>query len=255
MLLRSVIQHVKDQNWFAICLDFFIVVIGVFIGIQVSNWNAARGDRVQEQQLLIRLHEDFKESIAGQERDINFLSQQLADQAVLIKSLDACSVSQNDALAVQRGVNSLGFINPPRLNRRTIDEMSAAGKTDIVTSRALKADLAEIVSQVEWRKSGYDGTARTTEHNRYQIDKYVRYQLKETYADPFLGSFTGLQFNMSDMCQDQQAANAVSAVSAFTRERQAAYQSTLELYKAFLPMLENELRTRWKIELADGAQL
>jgi len=39
MLLRSVIKHVKTQNWFAVILDFFIVIIGVFIGIQVANWN------------------------------------------------------------------------------------------------------------------------------------------------------------------------------------------------------------------------
>ena len=39
MLLRRVIEHVKSQNWTAIALDFVIVVVGVFIGIQVSNWN------------------------------------------------------------------------------------------------------------------------------------------------------------------------------------------------------------------------
>jgi len=39
MLLRSITKHVKDQNWFAVGLDFFIVVVGVFIGMQVANWN------------------------------------------------------------------------------------------------------------------------------------------------------------------------------------------------------------------------
>lgn len=42
MLLRRVTQHIKDQNWFAVWLDFVIVVIGVFIGLQTSNWNDAR---------------------------------------------------------------------------------------------------------------------------------------------------------------------------------------------------------------------
>lgn len=45
MLLRRVIEHVKHQNWTAVVLDFIIVVSGVFIGIQVSNWNEARADR------------------------------------------------------------------------------------------------------------------------------------------------------------------------------------------------------------------
>ncbi|MHA7872670.1 MAG: hypothetical protein ACX939_10000, partial [Hyphococcus sp.] len=56
MLLRRVIEHVKTQNWTAVALDFVIVVVGVFIGIQVSNWNAARADRAEERQLITRLH-------------------------------------------------------------------------------------------------------------------------------------------------------------------------------------------------------
>lgn len=31
MLLRRITQHVKDQNWFAVGLDFLIVVVSVFI--------------------------------------------------------------------------------------------------------------------------------------------------------------------------------------------------------------------------------
>ena len=46
MLLRRVIEHVKAQNWTAVALDFVIVVIGVFIGIQVANRDAARQSRV-----------------------------------------------------------------------------------------------------------------------------------------------------------------------------------------------------------------
>ncbi len=33
MILRRITEHVNAQNWFAIGLDFLIVVVGVFIGI------------------------------------------------------------------------------------------------------------------------------------------------------------------------------------------------------------------------------
>ena len=45
MLLRRVTKHIKEQNWFAVGIDFVIVVIGVFIGIQVANWNDVRQQR------------------------------------------------------------------------------------------------------------------------------------------------------------------------------------------------------------------
>jgi len=58
MVLRRITEHVKSQNWFAVGLDFFIVVIGVFIGIQVSNWNEARLTRESETLVLTRLSAD-----------------------------------------------------------------------------------------------------------------------------------------------------------------------------------------------------
>jgi len=63
MILRSVMKHVRDQNWLAVVLDFLIVVVGVFIGIQVANWNQAQleTDRFHDQ--LINLHAEFTENL------------------------------------------------------------------------------------------------------------------------------------------------------------------------------------------------
>lgn len=44
MILRRLKAHVEKENWFAVFLDFCIVVVGVFIGLQVANWNEARSE-------------------------------------------------------------------------------------------------------------------------------------------------------------------------------------------------------------------
>ncbi len=54
-------EHVKAQNWTAVALDFVIVVMGVFIGIQVSNWNDGRQDRESETQYLTRLMHELSD--------------------------------------------------------------------------------------------------------------------------------------------------------------------------------------------------
>lgn len=69
MILRRLTQHVKAQNWFAVALDFLIVVIGVFVAMQVSNWNSARVERAQERQYLHRLHAEVTALIDEQEED------------------------------------------------------------------------------------------------------------------------------------------------------------------------------------------
>jgi len=54
MLLRRMTHHLKSQNWFAVGLDFLIVVVGVFIGLQVGNWNDAARERAKETAILLQ---------------------------------------------------------------------------------------------------------------------------------------------------------------------------------------------------------
>ena len=36
MLLRSITKHVREQNWFAVALDFFIVVVGIITAFPIG---------------------------------------------------------------------------------------------------------------------------------------------------------------------------------------------------------------------------
>jgi hypothetical protein len=42
MILRRIAESVRARDWFTFTIEFAIVVAGVFIGIQVANWNAVR---------------------------------------------------------------------------------------------------------------------------------------------------------------------------------------------------------------------
>src|SRR5688572_21532736 len=72
MIPRRVAEHAKAQDWFAVALDLFIVVIGVFIGIEVANWNQTRQDRQEERryygQLLVDLRSDLESFAEGERR-------------------------------------------------------------------------------------------------------------------------------------------------------------------------------------------
>jgi hypothetical protein len=59
-------QHVKGQDWTAIVIDFVIVVVGVYIGIQVANWNDARLDAERKEQIVEALITDIGDSIEVQ---------------------------------------------------------------------------------------------------------------------------------------------------------------------------------------------
>ncbi|MCL6698135.1 hypothetical protein LZ496_04955 [Sphingomonas sp. NSE70-1] len=55
MILRRLTENLRAQNWTAIAIEFFIVVMGVFIGTQVSNWNQQRLEKREAEQMLVNL--------------------------------------------------------------------------------------------------------------------------------------------------------------------------------------------------------
>jgi hypothetical protein len=78
MLLRSISKHLKEQNWFAVLIDFLIVVVGILMAFQITNWSEARGDRQAEQRYLTELARDLEADITeaqdGQNRSLGILA-------------------------------------------------------------------------------------------------------------------------------------------------------------------------------------
>jgi len=64
MILRSLATSIRKQDWFTVLIETLIVVFGVFLGLQLGNWNDARQARADEARTLVRLSEDFKKQEA-----------------------------------------------------------------------------------------------------------------------------------------------------------------------------------------------
>ncbi len=65
MILRRFAEALKQQNWAAIVIEFVLVVLGVFLGIQMANWNQAQADARLGRDYVKRLTRDLNEDLAG----------------------------------------------------------------------------------------------------------------------------------------------------------------------------------------------
>jgi hypothetical protein len=142
MILRRVVEHAKTQNWFAVTLDFFIVVMGVFIGIEVANWNQARQDRQEERryysQLLVDLRGDLK-TFAGAERLAG-----LYDHAaeLVIDRLNGKAPPQASPGRMATAIHHAGWIYIPYASRGTYNELVSTGNLRLLRDPELKSEIA-----------------------------------------------------------------------------------------------------------------
>ena len=57
LILRRLATSIRKQDWFAVVIETLIVVMGVYLGIQLGNWNAAQAQRAEGERLVERLYE------------------------------------------------------------------------------------------------------------------------------------------------------------------------------------------------------
>ncbi|MGI9264274.1 MAG: hypothetical protein ACR2QU_05060 [Gammaproteobacteria bacterium] len=146
MLLRRLTQHINDQNWFAVGLDFAIVVVGVFIGIQVANWNDARAFDGKEKQLLIELKREIEAASRITDSRREAYLQVLDSAKRAIAYLDSDQSCGSECWPVLVDFFHASQWRDVDVNRSTYDEMRRMG---LPRSRAIVDEVGAYLAQNE----------------------------------------------------------------------------------------------------------
>lgn len=110
MLLRRITKHVKDQNWFAVALDFFIVVAGILIAFQITNWSAARQDNLLYEQARTRVIEEAKVNLNLAESFILRSRNYTQTARDIIQDLETCNPEAGAEDRLMRAIQPIRFM-------------------------------------------------------------------------------------------------------------------------------------------------
>ncbi len=125
MILRRIREHVGHHNWFAVAIDFIIVVIGVFVGIQASNWNQARVERQQARDYRAMLRNDLDENLSNLATRRRYYSWVKREALATLADLERPADNLDDQFLVH--AYQATQILPWALKRNTYDEILSVG--------------------------------------------------------------------------------------------------------------------------------
>lgn len=157
MLLRRITQHVTDQNWFAVAVDFVIVVFGVFVGLQVQEWQSERELLQQETQYLVELRTEVSLNTELLQNRANIMAQVIKSGERAIAFLDAgrpCDVDCWPVL-VDFFASSQVLFSP--LRKAVFDEMQRLG---LLRATAVKDAVEPFYVLNETIVAGLDSSPR-----------------------------------------------------------------------------------------------
>ena len=148
MILRRLSLHVRSQNWFAVLLDFLVVVVGLFIGLQVDTWWEAQQESRLEESYLLEIQEDFEANRAKLNDSIANLEGILQSLLVLHEqaALEVPGLPVQDLNTEFRSITSMPAFFPVN---RAYANLTGSGDLRLVRSRPLKNALADYYSAAE----------------------------------------------------------------------------------------------------------
>jgi hypothetical protein len=218
MLLRHMTKHVEDQNWFAVVLDFLIVVVGVFIGIQVSNWNDSQADVRRGAEFTERLTADLRMEAWSYARLIRYYSDVLAEAERAVGALEGQHDLTDEALLIS-AYRATQHTNHLR-SIATYEELTSTGALRLVRdaavrNTALRLYTTPVSAQLEEESVGSPYRAQF----RMSLPNDVQDSLARNCGDRSVerGDFEGIGSILGYPCTSGLEPDAIAAAAEIIR--------------------------------------
>ncbi|QFU77571.1 hypothetical protein EY643_18885 [Halioglobus maricola] len=155
MLLRRFQQHVSSQNWTAVVLDFFVVVLGLFMGLQIDGWNENRKDAIREREYLEQLQTDFNRNIDILTMMAERHEEMAGDLMFAIGAVKSEALAPEDEERFKWAVMTMQQVPPMSLNMAGYRALVAAGDFSLLSDSDLRSLLVSIEAEIEFDQNAY----------------------------------------------------------------------------------------------------
>ena len=190
MILRKLAISIRNQDWFAVFIEFVVVVAGIFVGLQANDWAQERADRAQERAALERL---FYEANSARNLLDGYVQRTLQLNKLrrdAVQFTDSNAPVPRDELPLKIGINTLAMFPEILPVSVTYDELKSSGQMQLIRSPALREQIAgfhtELAFQNQLRRSFADGNDFTKAYKQHVLWSY---NPESTTSDILLSTF------------------------------------------------------------------
>ena len=124
MILRRVIKHVQNQEWTAVFLDFLIVVMGILLAFQITNWSEGQSDKAEYARALDRLNKETTTNLAALDALDTASERSLKTTKYAFDVLQTCVENEENQNAVSSGLMNIMGTWGIHLRRNALEDLT-----------------------------------------------------------------------------------------------------------------------------------
>lgn len=218
MIGRRVIGHLKNQQWTAFGIEFVIVVLGIFIGLQVSNWNQERTVGQQAANFAERLRTDLREEDWAYQLLIGYNGEVLANAQRAASALEGTTTTSDESLLIC-AYRATQY--KQRLRRRsTYDELISTGTIGLIRDQKLRDTAMRVYNMPTIDNSVREGMqSRYREAFRMSVPNDVQRALAKQCGDHYIetGDYAAIAGSLDYTCATELPEQAIGEAAKSLR--------------------------------------
>ena len=156
MILARLSSAIREQNWFAVALEFVIVIAGVVIGFQVTEWASARAEAERRAVAMDRLHEEIESAVSILQGLVSFYDELNTDRTQVIEFLLAGDLEALDNDDMVQAVVSASLLPAFSPRQGVYTEIVSSGMLSTLGDETFRDALGDYQSGVVFLQGQVD---------------------------------------------------------------------------------------------------
>ncbi len=235
MILNRLARAFAQQHWGTVVLEILVVVVGIFLGLQVDDWNENRKFRQLESLYLDKLRSDL--ATMRQDLDEKFVDADATRRRMVaaLAALEDCTLTDRARADLEFALVRYQVQNPINYLSATYDEMVVTGALARISDDSLKQQIASTFSQLV----DLNATQRAMRVSMPVVDRIV-WNAVSFSADRDTGE-PRVSFDMPRLCDDTEFRNAMVEMIDLQWDTQSGARRGREAVGALLETLDEGL--------------
>ncbi len=183
MILRKFMKHITDQNWFAVGLDVLVVITGIFLGMQVTEWNEARQKDEALQKYYLQILTDMDQITGDWQNSRDYFKKTRQHGAFALAALE------NNAKVDAKLLIDLYLATQlvvPAVYSSAYEEMSSIGLVSRIPDEKAKTLLSQMYSNTTTIITLKELNTSYRQKLRAHIDLSLREQMETQCGDTMI---------------------------------------------------------------------
>lgn len=246
MILKRVAKGMRNQDWFVVFIEILIVVVGIFIGLQVDEWNEASKQEATTKTYYLRIIEDLHSNDISRLSNVEYLQRTKQHATSALNSL----ANNPETLGSQFIIDlyQATQVWPYNIQRATYDELLSGNIAKTIPDVKLRLKLSNYYLQIDTAKTFLMELTAYRENIRGYIPHDLQSYVRENCGDAYDNSSDYDVVTLKNVCvlkmAPETSSNAVRDILTYSDlKKDLTYQisdniSKIDLLEDYIPPIQ-----------------